>query len=84
MALHTDIPSRRQIERLLGAKGGDLVSIYLPTTPLTQRAQADRIAFKNLAARRTASPSSPIPAGCAASACRTGSARRSRSPIAST
>ncbi|HEY2055578.1 MAG TPA: hypothetical protein VGH14_16725 [Solirubrobacterales bacterium] len=31
--------------------GGDhLVSIYLPTTPITSEAEADRIAFKNLAA----------------------------------
>jgi hypothetical protein len=29
MALHTDIPSRRQIERLLQADGDHLVSIYL-------------------------------------------------------
>jgi Bacterial archaeo-eukaryotic release factor family 11 len=50
MALHTDIPSRRQIEGLLQSRGSPLVSIYLPTTPITPRAEADRIAFKNLAA----------------------------------
>lgn len=50
MALHTDIPSRRQIERLVEAQGPALVSIYLPTTPITPQAEADRIAFKNLAA----------------------------------
>ncbi|HEV2727097.1 MAG TPA: hypothetical protein VGV34_02325, partial [Solirubrobacterales bacterium] len=50
MSLHTDIPSRRQIERLLQAGGGHLVSIYLPTTPITPEAEASRIAFKNLAA----------------------------------
>ncbi|HEX3243410.1 MAG TPA: hypothetical protein VHQ97_10045 [Solirubrobacterales bacterium] len=51
MALHADIPSRRQIERLLQASGPHLVSIYLPTTPITPQADADRIAFKNLAAK---------------------------------
>lgn len=50
MALHTDIPSRRQIERLLQARGEPLVSIYLPTSPITPEADAARIAFKNLAA----------------------------------
>jgi hypothetical protein len=49
MALHTDIPSRRQVERLLRARGDDLVSIYLPTSPITPEADGDRIAFKNLA-----------------------------------
>ena len=48
MALHTDIPTRAQIERLLAARGDSLVSIYVPTSPLTQEAQGDRIAFKNL------------------------------------
>jgi hypothetical protein len=48
MALHVDIPSRREIERLLGERGQGLVSIYLPTTPITPDAEADRIAFKNL------------------------------------
>jgi hypothetical protein len=50
VALHTDIPSRGQIERLLEASGPHLVSIYLPTSPITPQADADRIAFKNLAA----------------------------------
>ncbi len=54
MALHTDIPSRRQIERLLQARGGDLVSIYLPTSPITAEADAARIAFKNLAGEAVA------------------------------
>lgn len=49
MALHTDIPSSGAIERLLQARGDGLVSIYLPTTPVTPEAEADRIAFKNLA-----------------------------------
>jgi hypothetical protein len=54
MALHTDIPSRRQIERLLRARGESLVSIYLPTSPTTPEADAARIAFKNLAAEAAA------------------------------
>ena len=54
MALHTDIPSRRQIERLLQVRGDQLVSIYLPTTPITPEAGASRIAFKNLAAEAVA------------------------------
>jgi hypothetical protein len=54
MALHTDIPSRRQIERLLQAQGPPLVSIYLPTSPSTPQVEADRIAFKNLAAEAVA------------------------------
>ncbi|HET7588878.1 MAG TPA: hypothetical protein VFK14_01650 [Solirubrobacterales bacterium] len=54
MGLHTDIPSRRQIERLLQARGDRLVSIYLPTSPITPEADAARIAFKNLAAEAVA------------------------------
>lgn len=54
MALHTDIPSRRQIEGLLQARGDRLVSIYLPTTPITPDVDAARIAFKNLAAEAMA------------------------------
>lgn len=50
MTLHTDIPSRRQIERLLQVRGDNLVSIYLPTSPITPEADAARIEFKNLAA----------------------------------
>jgi Bacterial archaeo-eukaryotic release factor family 11 len=48
MALHTDIPTRSQIERLLTARGPSLVSIYVPTSPITQETRGDRIAFKNL------------------------------------
>lgn len=54
MGLHTDIPSRRQIERLLQARGDRLVSIYLPTTPVTPEVDATRIAFKNLVSRAVA------------------------------
>jgi hypothetical protein len=54
VALHTDIPSSGQIERLLQARGDGLVSIYLPTTPVTPAAEGDRIAFKNLARQAVA------------------------------
>lgn len=33
---------------MLAARGEGLVSIYLPTTPITPEAEADRIAFKNI------------------------------------
>lgn len=54
IGLHTDIPSRHQIVRLLQARGEHLVSIYLPTTPITPEADTARIAFKNLAAEAAA------------------------------
>ncbi len=47
--LHVDIPTRADIEGLINDRGPGRVSLYLPTTPLTQQAQADRIALKNLA-----------------------------------
>ena len=50
MTLHTDIPTRSELERLLEARDPRSVSIYLPTSPLPQEAQADRIELKNLAA----------------------------------
>jgi hypothetical protein len=61
MGLHTDIPSRGQIERLLRAGGDHLVSIYLPTSPITPEADAARIAFKNLAAEAVAELRTPGP-----------------------
>ncbi len=45
--LYVDIPTRTDIEALFQSRGPARVSIYLPTTPLTQDAQADRIALKN-------------------------------------
>jgi len=48
MAHHTDIPTRGEIERLLTARAPESVSIYLPTNPNPQGAQADRIELKNL------------------------------------
>jgi Bacterial archaeo-eukaryotic release factor family 11 len=50
VTLHTDIPSRSEIERLLTVRDTPCISIYLQTTPVTQHAQADRIELKNLAA----------------------------------
>lgn len=47
--LHVDIPSRSDIQRLSAVRTPSCLSIYLPTTPITQDAQADRIALKNLA-----------------------------------
>lgn len=50
-----DIPSGDELRTLAELRGPAVVSIYLPTTPLTADAQADRIALKNLAAQaRTA------------------------------
>jgi Bacterial archaeo-eukaryotic release factor family 11 len=48
VTLHTDIPTRFEIERLLTARGTPCVSMYLPTSTVTQDAQADRIELKNL------------------------------------
>lgn len=50
MALHTDIPSRNDLESLLAVHEPWCVSIYMPTTPVTSDAEAERIAFKNAAA----------------------------------
>jgi Bacterial archaeo-eukaryotic release factor family 11 len=48
MTLHTDIPTRSEIEGLLTARETPCVSMYLPTSPITQDAQAERIELKNL------------------------------------
>lgn len=48
--LYVDIPTRAEIEALFRDRGPTHVSLYLPTTPVTQDAQADRIALKNLTA----------------------------------
>ena len=47
--LHTDIPTRSEIERLVARRGAPSVSIYLPTTPISQEARTDRLELKNLA-----------------------------------
>lgn len=49
VTLHTDIPSRSEVERLLTTREPCCVSIYLPTSPITREAQAGRIELKNLA-----------------------------------
>lgn len=46
--LHVDIPSRAEIEALNQDLGPLRVTLYLPTTPITKHAQADRIVLKNL------------------------------------
>lgn len=46
---HIDMPTRADIETLIRDRGPARVTVYLPTSPLTQQAQADRIALKNLA-----------------------------------
>ncbi len=45
--LHIDLPTRDEIEKLAAHRGQPSVSIYIPTTPLTQDADADRIELKN-------------------------------------
>lgn len=45
---HVDIPTRPELERLIAFRAPACVSIYLPTTPKSQAAEADRIALDNL------------------------------------
>lgn len=49
--LHVDIPTLPELRRLAAARGDVCVSLFLPTTPLTQETAADRIALKNLVQR---------------------------------
>jgi release factor family 11 len=53
LTLHTDIPTRSEVERLLATRERWCVSAYVPTSPITQEAQADRIELKNLVATAT-------------------------------
>jgi hypothetical protein len=46
--MHIDLPTRAQIEKLIGRRAQPTVSIYVSTTPVTQDAQIDRIELKNL------------------------------------
>lgn len=46
--LYTDIPTLNELKALITARNEACVSIYLPTTPLTQETNADRIVFGNL------------------------------------
>jgi release factor family 11 len=50
MTLHTDIPTHTEVERLLAKRDDALVSIYVPTTPITSEVGAARIELKTLAA----------------------------------
>lgn len=49
--LHIDIPTPTDIERLAAMRGAACVSVYLPTSPVTQEAGAARLEFKNLVKR---------------------------------
>src|SRR6516162_1053987 len=46
--LHTDIPDRAQVDRLLAHRGSCSVSIYVATDPASP-GEAERIDFRNLA-----------------------------------
>ncbi|MBJ7328844.1 MAG: hypothetical protein JHC95_03040 [Solirubrobacteraceae bacterium] len=48
MALHTDIPTRAELHRLLTATSPLCVSIYLPTHRVTQETQQDRLVLRGL------------------------------------
>ena len=47
--LYVDLPTSTEIAALAADRGDVRVSIFLPTTPLTQDTAADRIELKNLA-----------------------------------
>ena len=47
--LYVDIPSSADLKSLADYRGDSCVSIYLPTTPVTQQTAGDRIELKNLA-----------------------------------
>lgn len=46
--LYVDIPTLSDFKALTAVRNDTCVSLYLPTTPLTQDAEADRIELKNL------------------------------------
>jgi hypothetical protein len=46
--LHIDLPTRAEIEKLIGVRASPAVSLYLRTTPLTQDTDVDRLELKNL------------------------------------
>ncbi len=46
--LHVDIPTFPEIRALIAARADACVSVYVPTTPQTQRVTGSRIAFGNL------------------------------------
>jgi hypothetical protein len=47
--LHVDLPTDDDLRQLVDALPASTVTVYLPTTPVTSSADADRIAFVNLA-----------------------------------
>ncbi len=47
--LYVDIPSLADLKTLAEYRGDNCVSIYLPTTPISQETTGDRIELKNLA-----------------------------------
>ena len=47
--LHVDIPAASDLTALIAHRDDMCVSVYLPTTPLTDQAAKDRIGFKNAA-----------------------------------
>lgn len=47
MILHTDIPTRAEVDRLLASRNQASVSLYLPTDPATA-GEAERIELRNL------------------------------------
>ncbi len=51
--MHIEIPTRTDIQRLMAVRQPGCVSIYMPTTPETPAADAERIELKNLAAEAT-------------------------------
>lgn len=51
MALHTDIPTRAEIDRLLSPTSQFCVSIYLPTHRVTQETAQDRLVLRDLTHR---------------------------------
>jgi hypothetical protein len=53
VTFHTDIPTHTEVERLLSARNGPCVSIYVPSSPLPTEANAARIELKTLAATAT-------------------------------
>jgi hypothetical protein len=50
MTLHTDIPTRSELEQLLAVRDPLCVSVYIPTSPFTHEAQGARIELKTLTA----------------------------------
>ena len=47
--LHIDIPTLAEFKALAAVKADACVSLYMPTSPLSEHVQANRIAFKDLA-----------------------------------